>query len=119
RGFEWHYLMHLCHREKVSWSAGQNFSSSDRTAFSPGGKLIAAASGNTVGLWEVASGKSLGSLSFGDSGLSQATSTRFSVRLVVFSQDGEKLVTVLGHSKGIRDAASGSTRMVADQPTRV
>jgi WD40 repeat protein/beta-lactamase regulating signal transducer with metallopeptidase domain len=62
--------------------AGQNDASSFRVAFAPGGKTLAAAGGNLIQLWEVATGKELHTIHGPGGGLGG----------LLFSPDGRTLV---------------------------
>jgi WD40 repeat protein len=88
RGFEWYYLWRFCHGERFAWRARP--ADDDRAprswVLAPDGQTAATADGPDIKLWDVTTGRELGTLS----GHLQK------VRDVGFTADGRTLVSAAG-----------------------
>jgi WD40 repeat protein/tetratricopeptide (TPR) repeat protein/serine/threonine protein kinase len=112
RGWEWHYLHRLCHSDRLTLAAHAD--PLHHVAFSPDGRLIAAAAGwyekekpGEVMVWDAGTGKELFTLQ---------GHTRL-VRSVVFSPDG-KLLASAGLDPAVRVWDVSTRRQTACYPGR-
>src|SRR5205085_8416291 len=102
RGFEWQYLARLSHSDLpiLKGHIGPVLS----VAYSPDGKRLATASGDTVKIWDAQTGKEIVSIPWFAEGFSPG------VLGVAFSPDGNRLAGARPGSKGevkIWDAQTG------------
>lgn len=108
RDFAWYYYARLCQREQAVYSTGLHdallsLRGSTLVAFSPDGKLLADACGDSLRLWNFTSGKLLQQVA--------------GVTGVVFSRDGKQLI-LAGADKTIKlwDIAGGKESRTYPMP---
>jgi WD40 repeat protein len=82
RGFEWHYLWHLCHADLLTLRHG-DFAS--RVACSPDGTRLASAGSQAVVVWDAATGRRLLTLP-----------ARRNASGIAFSPDGKQVASAVG-----------------------
>ena len=108
RGFEWHYLWHLCHSVRLTLSDHQNVVTA--VAFAPSGKLLATGGmDDLVKLRDPATGSVLATL----------PRTAEPVRSVCFSPDSKSVLVVAGKSVKLWDVATLRERFAVPAQSRM